>query len=71
MRSGTEAPRLKMEIAAPDFFSIPLKRVEIETVRETGRTYFIHRGAIVAVAKRGGSIDDEDTVRGRVGDRLC
>lgn len=44
--------KLRIEFAVPDFFAIPLKRVEIESVPETGRTYFIHRGAIVAVARR-------------------
>jgi hypothetical protein len=43
---------LKIEFAAPGFFSIPLKKVEIETNRGTGRTYFIYRGEVVAVAKR-------------------
>jgi hypothetical protein len=51
-------PALKIEVAAPNFFSIPLKRVEIETVRETGRTYFIHNGRIVAVARRAQSEED-------------
>jgi hypothetical protein len=43
---------LKIEIATPAFFSIPLRRVAIETVAETGRTYFILDGKIIAVAKR-------------------
>lgn len=46
---------LKIEAAAENFFSIPMKQVEIETVPATGRTYFIHKGRIVAVAKRGAS----------------
>jgi hypothetical protein len=70
MRPGTEAPRLKIEIAAPGFFAVPLKKVEIETVRETGRTYFIYRGAIVAVARKGGEHDDADSVPGRLRGRL-
>lgn len=45
-------PRLKIEMAVPNFFSIPLKKVEIEAVPETGRTYFIFQGRIVAVGKR-------------------
>lgn len=43
---------LRMEVVDPRFFSIPLKRVEIEAVPATGRTYFIFRGKIVAVALR-------------------
>lgn len=43
---------LKMEIATDNFFAIPLKKVEIESVPATGRTYFIYRGEIVAVAKQ-------------------
>jgi hypothetical protein len=44
--------KLKIEFSDPQFFSIPLKKVEIETVPATGRTYFIHQGKIVAVARR-------------------
>lgn len=44
--------KLKIEAAVPEFFSIPMKKVEIETVPATGRTYFIHQGRIVAVAHR-------------------
>lgn len=43
--------KLKMEVAAPGFFSVPLRRVRIETVVETGRTYFILDDRIIAVAK--------------------
>lgn len=43
---------LKIELAVPNFFAIPLKRVEVETVPETGRVYFIFHGKIVAVAVR-------------------
>jgi hypothetical protein len=43
---------LKMEVATPGFFSVPLRKVQIETVAETGRTYFILDGKIIAVAKR-------------------
>ncbi len=45
--------KLRIEATAPDFFAIPLKQVAIEAMPETGRTYFIHKGRIVAVAKRG------------------
>lgn len=45
----TEA--LKIELSVPGFFAIPLKQVEIEQEPGTGRAYFIHRGAIVAVAR--------------------
>lgn len=43
---------LKIEVAAPGFFSIPLKKVEIEADQNTGRTYFLYKGAIVAVGVR-------------------
>lgn len=48
--------KLRIEFAAPDFFAIPMKKVEVVSDREsgTGRTYFVHKGAIVAVARRGG-----------------
>lgn len=51
----TAPAKLKIEAAVPNFFAIPMKKVEIETVPETGRTYFIFGGKIVAVAKRGES----------------
>jgi hypothetical protein len=44
--------KLKIELAADNFFSIPLRKVQIETVVGTGRTYFVLDGKIVAVAKR-------------------
>lgn len=43
---------LKIELAVPNFFAIPLKKIEIEAVPETGRTYFIFQDRIVAVASR-------------------
>lgn len=55
----TRAQGLKIEFAAERFFSMPLKKIEIETVPATGRTYFIYRDEIVAVAKRA-----EDRVNG-------
>lgn len=42
---------LKIELSVPRFFAIPMKQVEIEAEPGTGRTYFIHRGEIVAVAR--------------------
>lgn len=45
---------LKIELSTPGFFSIPLKKVDIETVPGTGRTYFIYQDRIVAVARRSG-----------------
>jgi hypothetical protein len=50
-------PSLKIELSVPNFFAIPLKKVDIETVPETGRTYFIFQGRIVAVARRSGGDD--------------
>lgn len=47
-------PALKIELAVANFFAIPLKKVEVETVPETGRVYFVHDGRIVAVAIRSG-----------------
>ncbi len=44
--------KLKIEIAVPNFFSIPMKKVAIESPGETGRTYFIYQNEIVAVARR-------------------
>lgn len=43
---------LKIEFTVPGFFAIPLKKVEIETNVYAGRTYFLYRGEIVAVARR-------------------
>lgn len=43
---------LKIEFAAPGFFAIPLKQVTVEDMPGAGRTYFVHRGQIVAVAIR-------------------
>ena len=48
-----EKQALKIERAVNNFFSIPTREIEIEAVPATGRTYFIHKGKIVAVAKRG------------------
>jgi hypothetical protein len=48
----TDIGKLKIEIAAPNFFALPMKRVEIEAKPETGRTYFIFDGKIVAVGRR-------------------
>ena len=41
--------KLRLEVVDPRFFSIPLKQVEIETAPNTGRTYFVHKGKIIAV----------------------
>ena len=46
-----ESPKLKIEAAVPNFFFIPMKKVEIATNAETGRTYFLLDGKIIAVAK--------------------
>ncbi len=45
-------PALKIELAVANFFAIPLKKIEVETVPEAGRVYFIFHGKIVAVAVR-------------------
>lgn len=44
--------KLKIELATPDFFSIPMKKIALESVPGTGRTYFLYRDEIVAVARR-------------------
>lgn len=44
---------LRILFACEGFFSIPLKKVEIESDPVTDRTYFVHKGRIVAVATRG------------------
>lgn len=49
---------VRIILQAPNFFSIPLKRVEIERSEVTGRTYFVHKDRIVAVAIR--SRDEEN-----------
>ena len=51
---------LKMEVATPGFFSVPLRKVEIETNAGTGRTYFLLKGEIIAVAKRAQIQEDAD-----------
>lgn len=51
--------KLKIEASVPEFFSIPMKKVEIETVPATGRTYFIFGGRIVAVAHRTEAAGDD------------
>lgn len=42
---------LRIEIQTKDFFRLPPKKIEVEDTPETGRTYFIHAGRIVAVAR--------------------
>lgn len=43
---------MKIEIAVPNFFFLPLKKMTIESVPATGRVYFIFGDRIVAVGKR-------------------
>lgn len=45
--------KLRIVVAVPNFFSMPLKRMAVESRPETGRTYFLLDGRIVAVARRG------------------
>ncbi len=42
---------LKMELLLREFFSIPPRQIKTEEVPETGRTYFVHKDRIVAVAR--------------------
>jgi hypothetical protein len=44
--------KLKIEISVPNFFFIPMREVEIESVPATGRTYFLKDRRIIAVATR-------------------
>lgn len=44
------ATPLRFEARTEDFFKIPPAKIEIETVPATGRTYFLYKGRIVAVA---------------------
>jgi hypothetical protein len=53
VRVMTSAGKLKIEIAVPNFFFLPMRRMEIESRPETGRTYFVFGGKIVAVGNRG------------------
>lgn len=46
------AETLKIEFSAPNFFALPLRSVTIEAPPNSGRTYFIHKNQIVAVARR-------------------
>lgn len=48
----TDIGKLKIELFVPNFFFLPMKRVEVEAQPETGRTYFILDGRIVAVGRR-------------------
>jgi hypothetical protein len=46
---------LRIEFACQGFFAIPMKKVEIvadDLDHHFGRTYFVYRGRIVAVARR-------------------
>lgn len=45
---------LKLEITTEEFFATPLKKLSVEDVPATGRTYFLKRGRIVAVATQPG-----------------
>lgn len=40
---------IKIEIADPEFFSMPPKKLTVEENPGTGRTYFLKAGRIVAV----------------------
>lgn len=40
---------IKIEIAAPEFFSTPPKKLVVEDNAGTGRTYILKAGRIVAV----------------------
>ena len=42
----------RFEIIAPNFFFIPLRKLQVETDSVTNRTYFLKDGKVVAVARR-------------------
>jgi hypothetical protein len=42
---------VRLEVASPDFFATPLKKLTVEQNAGTGRTYVLKGGRIVAVAK--------------------
>lgn len=44
--------KLKIVLTSPEFFSTPLKKIEIETPPNVGRVYFLKAGRIVAVGQR-------------------
>lgn len=48
----------KVQFAVPNFFAIPLRKMEVEVNRYAGATYFLHEGRIIAVA---GAIHEEDS----------
>jgi hypothetical protein len=52
-------PGLRIIFSSPGFFAIPLKKVDIEAVPATGRTYFLFKDRIVAVAVRSGGTHDD------------
>lgn len=57
------ADPLKMEVVSPRFWMTPLRKVEVETIAETGRTYFLFGGKIIAVAKR---VQTQEEADGRI-----
>ena len=61
--------KLKIEVKAANFFALPLKRVEIESVPETGRTYFVFEGRIVAALTMGQEDDVLDWIKDLIRDR--
>jgi hypothetical protein len=52
----TEIVRTRFEIVDPEFFSIPLKKLAIESNPNTNRVYFLRGDRIVAV----GLMKDKD-----------
>lgn len=49
-----KANPIKLLITTEEFFATPLKKLSVEDVPATGRTYFLKRGRIVAVATQPG-----------------
>lgn len=45
------APSVKLEFADPEFFTAAPKKLKVENDPNVGRTYFISKDRIVAVAK--------------------
>jgi hypothetical protein len=44
-------PAVKLEVAAPEFFATPPKKLAVEENAGTGRVYVLKGGRIVAIAK--------------------
>lgn len=53
-----KSPALRIVLSVPGFFAIPLRKIEVEAEPNVGRTYFVYRDRIVAVAQRSEEVVD-------------